>query len=74
MIWCILSVIADAGIVFAVANDQKIIGIISGVILVISVTCFFAIPVKGYMKVESIHWQWTVDIYSYLKHSKISIF
>ena len=65
MIWCILAVIAAAGIVFAVANDQEIIVLICAVILGISIICFFSIPVKGYMKVESIHWQWTVDVYTY---------
>lgn len=70
MIWCIIAVIAAAGIVFAVANDQEIIGMISGVILAISIICFFAIPVKGYMKVESIHWQWTVDVYTYFAVKK----
>jgi hypothetical protein len=65
MIWCILAIIAAAGIVFAVANDQEIIVLICTVILGISIICFFSIPVKGYMKVESIHWQWTVDVYTY---------
>lgn len=55
MIWCILAVIAAAGIVFAIANDQEIIVLICTVILGISIICFFSIPVKGYMKVESIH-------------------
>lgn len=65
MIWLIIAIIAAAGIVFAIANDQEAIGIISIIAAIASLICFFAIPIKGYMKVESIHWQWTVDIYTY---------
>ena len=65
MIWLIIAIVAAAGIVFAIANDLEAIVILSIIAVIASLICFFAIPIKGYMKVESIHWQWTVDVYTY---------
>ena len=35
------------------------------IVCLTGIICFFAVPVTGYMKVESTHWNWTVDIYTY---------
>ena len=62
MFWIILSILAAIILSYAFLSRKAIVGIISFVFLVVSIICFFAIPVKGYMDVQSTHWIWTVEI------------
>ena len=40
--------------------------VIGGIISALfGIVCFFAVPVVGYMKVDSTHWFWSVDIYEF---------
>ena len=36
-----------------------------GCAIVIGITMFFTIPVKGFMKIEKYHWQWTIQLFEY---------
>lgn len=65
MLWIILSIFAIIILSYAFLSRNAIVGIISFVFLAVSIICFFAIPVKWYMDVQSTHWIWTVDIYTY---------
>ena len=46
-------------------NDMlKTVCVVSAILIVVSViVAFICIPVKGYMEVESYHWNWTIDVY-----------
>lgn len=47
-------------------TNSGMISFISGaVIFIVGAICFFAVPITGYMEVESTHWRWTVDVYTY---------
>lgn len=47
-------------------TNSGMISFISGLVMFITgVICFFAVPITGYMEVESTHWRWTVDVYTY---------
>lgn len=39
--------------------------IIAIVLIIVSIIVFICIPKKGYMKVDSTHWYWYVDVYEY---------
>ena len=39
-----------------------VVGVIASLAGII---CFFVVPVHGYMEVDSIHWNWSVDIFTY---------
>lgn len=52
-------------------TNSGMISFISGVVIfLIGAICFFAVPITGYMEVESTHWRWTVDVYTYLAVNK----
>lgn len=46
------------------------IGIIFLIGILVLLIGFLAFPIKGYMKVESTHWIWTINIYEYQKVHK----
>lgn len=47
-------------------DTVKIIAIISAVAVVVAlIIVFICSPIKGYMEVESYHWNWTIDVYEY---------
>ena len=48
-------------------NDTlKTVCIVSAILIVVSIiVAFVFIPVKGYMEVESYHWNWTIDLFEY---------
>ena len=59
----IAAFIIDDHVPFTNAGE---ISFITGIVLfLIGWICFFAIPIRGYMDVESIQWRWTVDIYTF---------
>lgn len=39
--------------------------IIAAVLIIVSIIIFILIPKKGYMEVESTHWNWTIDLLEY---------
>ena len=44
----------------------KTIAIISSVAVVVAlIIAFICMPIKGYMDVESYHWNWTIDLLEY---------
>jgi len=54
-------------------DTVKTVTITIAVVVVIAlIVAFICMPVKGYMDVESYHWNWTVDVYEYsaVKKSK----
>ena len=66
MVWIILMIIFIVAAVILYIMDIHIsLPIISASLSIIMLICFFAVPVKGYMEVESTHWYWTVDIFTY---------
>lgn len=47
-------------------DTVKTIAIISSVAVVIAlIIAFICMPIKGYMEVESYHWNWTIDLLEY---------
>ena len=47
-------------------DTVKIVTITIAVIAVITlIAVFICMPVKGYMEVESYHWNWTIDLFEY---------
>jgi len=70
MLWIILMCICIiAAIYFFICNDEVITCFAAGGALIFLIL-FFAIPVKGYMDVESTHWYWSVDIFTYQQVNK----
>lgn len=70
MLWIILMCICIiAAIYFFICKDEIITYFAAGGALLFLIL-FFAIPVKGYMDVESTHWYWSVDILTYQQVNK----
>lgn len=70
MLWIILMCICIiAAIYFFIYRDEVIACFAAGGALLFLIL-FFAIPVKGYMDVESTHWYWSVDILTYQQVNK----
>jgi hypothetical protein len=48
-------------------NDTlKTVCVVSAILVVVSIiVAFICIPVKGYMEVDSYHWNWTINVYEY---------
>lgn len=61
-LWLILIAISIVAIIYAIFSKNIPLGIAGGIICLIAVICFFAVPVRGYMDVDSTHWFWTVDV------------
>jgi hypothetical protein len=71
MIWIILMLVFIAAAIALYIMDIHIsLPIISASLSVVMLICFFAVPVKGYMDVESTHWYWSVDIFTYQQVNK----
>ena len=73
-IWIIMFIIGIIIIIFSFTygeyhyskTDSFVISLISGIVLTLAgIICFFAVPITGYMEVDSTHWCWTVDVYTY---------
>lgn len=65
MFWLILLGVCIA-IAIVGAVRENLYAVIGGIIgCAIALSCFFLVPVKGYMDIESSHWFWTVDIEQY---------
>lgn len=66
MIWIVLMLIfIVAAITLYIVDIHISLPIISASLSIIMLICFFAVPIKGYMDVESTHWHWSVDIFTY---------
>lgn len=71
MVWIILMLIfIVAAIILYIMDIHISLPIISASLSVVMLICFFAVPIKGYMEVESTHWYWSVDIFTYQQVNK----
>lgn len=47
-------------------DTVKTVTITTAVVVVIAlIVAFICMPIKGYMDVESYHWNWTIDLLEY---------
>lgn len=47
-------------------DTVKTVAIISAVVVAVAlIITFICMPIKGYMEVESYHWNWTIDLLEY---------
>lgn len=70
IIWIVIALLG-IGITILGFSDDILPLIIGGIIVFIAaVCCFFFVPVSGYMEVESIHWNWTIDVFTFKEVSK----
>lgn len=72
-VWIVIVIIGIIAMVVAPFVEDYIkitnsgtISFISGIVMFITgAICYFAVPITGYMEVDSTHWRWTVDVYTY---------
>lgn len=64
-LWITLTVICLVVIIYGVLETKTFVWISGAIGAIVFITCYFAIPVHGYMEVSSVHWFWTVDIYEF---------
>lgn len=72
-VWIVIIIVGFIAMVVAPFVEDCInitnsgtISFVSGIVIFITgAICYFAVPITGYMEVESTHWRWTVDVYTY---------
>lgn len=70
MLWIILVCICIIAAIFFFIRENEMIACFAAGGALLFLILFFVIPVKGYMNVESTHWYWSVDIFTYQQVNK----
>lgn len=65
MLWIVLMCICIIAAIYLAICGEDILTYFAAGGALLFLILFFAVPVKGYMDVETTHWYWTVDIMQY---------